>query len=86
MNRSPRGSRCSTIAASSNGANVHVTGSLEVVHHEVKHWSFKKEHALKCVSSCFRKAKEIYREPIVLVIDNVQAHSSIEEILLKEDF
>ena len=46
--RSVRGSRCTTVAAGSKGANVHVIGAISnlgIVHYELKRGSFKKENA-----------------------------------------
>ena len=42
--RSVRGSRCTTVAAGSKGANVHVIGTISnlgIVHYELKKGSFK---------------------------------------------
>lgn len=87
--RSIRGTRCSTIAAGSKGANVHVIGCISnhgLVHHEVRRGSFKKEDACLWIKQCLRKARDIYQGPCVLVIDNAPCHSAIEEILRENEF
>ena len=86
--RSVKGSRCTTVAAGSKGANVHCIGAISnlgLIHYELKRGSFKKENALVWMRTCLRIAMEKHGGPIVLVIDNAPCHSNIEAELLKED-
>ena len=87
--RSLRGSRCTTVAAGSRGANIHLIGCISnygLIHHEIRRGSFKKDDALAWVRQCLRRANEIYQSIVVLVLDNAPCHVSVEEILKEEEF
>lgn len=87
--RSVKGTRCTTIAAGSKGANVHVIGCISTVgfiHYEVKRGSFKKDDAREWMKTCLRQALTRHGEGVVMVIDNAPCHSQIEEILQDQEF
>ena len=87
--RSARGTRCSTIAAGSKGANVHTIGaisSLGLIHYELRRGSFKKENAAEWVKTCLRVAISKHGGPVVLVVDNAPCHSQVEEVLQEREF
>lgn len=87
--RSKKGSRCTTIAAGTRGANIHVIGcisSLGFLYHEIRRGSFKKEQAQTFVRQCLRVAFEKYHTPVVLVADNAPCHSGIEQVFLEPEF
>lgn len=82
--RSVKGERCQVAAAGSKGSNVHLIGCISTfgwVLIETKRGAFKKEEAHSWVKRCLLKANEIFKVPVVLVIDNAPAHSSVETIL-----
>ena len=87
--RSVRGSRCTTVAAGSKGANVHVIGAisnLKIVHYELKRDSFKKENAQEWIKICLRKSVKVHGGPVVLIVDNAPCHSGVEKVLQIEEF
>ena len=87
--RSVRGSRCTTVAGGSKGANVHVIGAISnlgIVHYELKRGSFKKENAQEWIKTCLRKAVKVHGGPVVLIVDNAPCHSGVEEVLQIEEF
>ncbi|KAF7685182.1 hypothetical protein CDIK_4069 [Cucumispora dikerogammari] len=82
--RSDRGTRCSTVTASSKEANVHIIGaisSLGLIHYELKKDSFKKESASEWVKTCLRIAISKHGGPVVLVVDNALCRSQVENVL-----
>ncbi len=86
--RSIRGKRCTTIAAASRGANVHVIGcisSMGMIYNQIRRGSFRKDNVLEWVKECLRRANEIYGGVVVLVIDNAPCHTAIEDALKEED-
>lgn len=87
--RSLKGTRCTTIAAGSKGANVHVIGCISTmgfVYYEIRRGSFKKPNAQAWMKTCLRQAMIKHGEPVVMVIDNAPCHSNIEEVLQEEEF
>lgn len=87
--RSLKGTRCTTIAAGSKGANVHVIGCIStmgLIHYEVRRGSFKMAEANNFVRQTLRNARNLYQNRVTLVIDNAPCHSSIEEVFLEEEF
>ena len=87
--RSLRGTRCTTVAAGSRGANVHLIGcisSIGLIHHEVRRGSLKKEDATECFRECLRRVNEIYNSIVVLVLDNAPCHAGIDEVIQEEEF
>ena len=86
--RSLRGKRCTTVAAGSKGANIHVIGcisSMGMIYHEIRRGSFRRDSALEWVKRCLRRANEIYGGVVVLVLDNAPCHSVIEDALKEDD-
>ena len=52
--RSLQGSRCSTLAAASRGANIHIIAAISsfgLVYHKIKHGAFKKVDAIERIMS-----------------------------------
>ncbi|KAF7700677.1 hypothetical protein CDIK_0886 [Cucumispora dikerogammari] len=87
--RSLRESRCSTVAAASGDANVHVIAAIStlgLIHYELRRGSFKIENAVKWFKSCLRVAVERHGEPVVIVIDNDPCHTNVETILEEAEF
>lgn len=87
--RSTKGTRCTTVAAGSKGANVHVIGCISTsgfIHYEVRRGSFKKDNAKAWMKTCLRQSLIKLGVPIVMVIDNAPCHSKIEEILQLDEF
>lgn len=85
--RSRKGTRCTTVAAGSKGANIHVIGgisSLGFIHYEVKRGSFKKENAAQWASTCLRLGMAKHGGNVCLVIDNAPCHTGLEDILVDE--
>lgn len=84
---SKKGTRCSTVAAGSRGANVHVIGAISqlgLVHHEVRRGSFKKEDAAVWATTCLRVAMARHGGPVAMIIDNAPCHSILESVLKDE--
>jgi len=88
--RSLRGRRCTTVAAGSRGANIHMIGcisSMGLIYHEIQRGSLRKDSASEWVKRCLRRANnEIYGGVVVLVLDNAPCHSGIEDVLKEEEF
>jgi len=87
--RSIIGTRCTSLVSGSKGPNIHVIGcigSKGLIHCEVRRGSFTKLTAIEWFKTCLRKANEIYKSEVVIVIDNAPCHSKIEEILDEEEF
>lgn len=87
--RSKKGSRCTSVAAGSRGANVHLIGcigNVGLIHYEIRRGSFKRPEAQEFVKQCLRNAQNTYHGSVALVIDNAPCHSSIEEIFQEEEF
>ena len=87
--RSVRGSRCTSVAAGSKGANVHVIGAISnlgIVHYQLKRGSFKKENAQKWIKTCLRKAVKVHGGPVVLIVDNAPCHSGVEKVFQIKEF
>ena len=53
---------------------------------EIKRGSFTAELANSYIKTVFRKGREVFSGPAVLVIDNALCHSPLEQILLEEEF
>ena len=86
--RSHRGKRCTTVAAGSKGANIHVIGcisSMGMIYHQIRRGAFRKDSALEWVKQCLRRANEIHGGVVVLVLDNAPCHNAIEAALEEED-
>ncbi|KAF7696498.1 hypothetical protein CDIK_1824 [Cucumispora dikerogammari] len=82
--RSARGTRCSTVAAGSKGANVYIIGaisSLGLIYYKLKKGSFKKENAAEWVKTCLRIAISKHGGAVVLVVDNALCHSQVKNVL-----
>ena len=87
--RSRRGTRCTTVAAGSKGANIHVIGcisNLGLLHSQVKRGSFKKVDAIEWITACLGKAMIKHGGPVVLVLDNAPCHSGVESEVLQNEF
>ena len=87
--RSLRGTRCSTIAASSKGANVSIIGAIGhrgLIYHEIVRGSFTKDRAQEWFRCCLRRAKEVYGSGVVMVIDNAPCHNGLETVFQEDEF
>lgn len=87
--RSRKGSRCSTVAAGSRGANVHLIGcisSLGMIYNELRRGSFKQETAREFVRQCLRRAYQRYQCAVVLIVDNAPCHTNVESVFLEDEF
>ena len=87
--RSLKGTRCSTIAAGSKGANIHLIGcisTLGLLHHEIRRGSFCLDNAQIFLRACLRLAMQRFGVPVVLVTDNAPCHSQLENVFLEPEF
>ena len=87
--RSVRGTRCTVAAAGSKGTNIHVIGcisTLGLIQFEVKRGAFHRDDACEWLRVCFRKTYEIYRKPVVIILDNASCRSRIKEVLAEDEF
>ena len=86
--RSKKGTRCSTVAAGSKGANVHVIGAISnlgMIHQEIRRGSFKKEDAASWVKTCLRVAMVKHGSNVLLIVDNAPCHTNLEEAVLVDE-
>ena len=84
-----RGTCCTVAAAGSKGANIHVIGcisTLGLIHFKVKRGAFHQDDACEWLCVCLRKAYEIYRKLVVIILDNAPCHSHIEEVSAEDEF
>lgn len=86
--RSKVGKRCTTVAAGSKGANIHLIGgisNLGWMAHTIKRGSFRKPDAVEWIKVCLRAAMSKHGGPVVMVMDNAPCHSNVEELLVEDD-
>ena len=84
-----KGTICTTLAAASKGANVHIIGCIStigLIHYEIQRGSFKKENAKAWMETCLRQSMIRHGEPVVMVVDNAPCHSQLEEVLQGQEF
>ena len=87
--RSLRGTRCTTIAAGSKGANVHMIGCMSnagLLHYEIKWGAFKSDQACEWMRRCLRITRFKFDGPVVMVIDNAPCHSGLENVFEEPEF
>lgn len=85
--QSQKATRCSTIAAASNSANVHVIGcinNLGLIYSEVKQRLYINNLTCDFVKKTLWVAKEKYSWSVILVIDNPPCHLKIKSALDEE--
>ncbi|XP_029657496.1 uncharacterized protein LOC115231662 [Octopus sinensis] len=85
--RSLKGTRCTTLAAASEGSNIHLIGcisNLGLIYYEIQRGAFKKEQACHWMKNCLRQARIKHDGPVIMVLDNALAHSGIEVLQLEE--
>ena len=69
-----KGSKCTTLAAGSKRANIHVIRCMsnsDLIHYEIKRGAFRDEQACEWKHNCLRQTKQKFKGPILSVIDNV---------------
>ena len=86
VGRSLSGRRCTVVASESNVHMIGCIASLGLTHHKIKRGSFCREDAMQWMSICLRNAYNLYKRPVVVVLDNAACHSRIEKILLEKEF
>ena len=87
--RSLRGTRCTTVAAGSKGANVHMIGCMSnagFLHYEIKRGAFKSDQACEWMRRCLRITRFKFDGPVVMVIDNAPCHSGLENVFEEPEF
>ena len=52
----------------------------------IRHGLFRKENMHDWVKTCLRKTKDMFNDPVVLVIYNATIHSRLEEIVQEPEF
>ena len=88
IGRSKSGQRCTTVAAGSRGANIHIIGgisSLGWMTYDVKRGSIKKPDAIEWMKFCLSAAMLKHGGPVDLIIDNAPCHSRVEQSILVDE-
>ena len=80
--RSLKGTRCTTIAAGSKDANVHMIGCMSnagLLHHEIKRGAFMSDEACERMRRCLMITRFKFDGPVVMMIHNAPCHSGLED-------
>ena len=87
--RSLRGTWCTTVAAGSKGANVHMIGCMSnagLLHHEIERGAFKSDLACEWIRRCLLITRSKFDGPVVMVIENASCHWGLEDVFKESEF